>query len=130
MRVDDFEPDCLLRSLLGDRMNTPYANFAKAQRRYDRQEPRYPASRDFTERDIREFIRDLATCGANPRQWLFDEGVKGEWDLPYNDDVAEMLQSIAIASVAGHHLQRGEDKFWKVMKRMAIDRFDYQQEND
>jgi hypothetical protein len=108
-------------------MNLPYPNFSKAERAYltvpDEVKP------EFTERDILEFIRDLATCGTNPRQWLFDEGVKGEWDLPYNDDVAEMLQSIAISCVAGHHLERGEDKFWQVMKRMASDRFDYQQEN-
>jgi len=110
-------------------MNTPYATFAKAQRRYDRQEPRYPTSRDFTERDIEHFIRDLATCGAEPNQWLADNGISGEWHLQKYEDVAELLQSIAASSVAGHHLQRGEDKFWRVMKRMAIDRFDFEQAN-
>jgi hypothetical protein len=104
-------------------MNTPYPNFSKAERAYltvpDVIRP------EFTECDIVHFVRDLATC-EDPRRWLFDQGVKGHWDLPYNDDVAEMLQAMAISSVAGHHLERGEDKFWKVMKRMAIDRFDSQ----
>lgn len=104
--------------------------YEAAQRAYDRRLPEEDIVPEFTDLHITDFIRDLASCGPEPRMWLFEEGVKGEWDLPYNDDVAELLQSLAIASVAGHHLAKGEDKFWKVMKRMAIDRFDYEQENN
>ena len=99
-----------------------------AFRSLDRMEPPEDNREEFTERHITDFIRDLATCN-DPRDWLFCEGVNGEWDLPYNDDVAELLKSLALSSVAGHHLQQGSDKFWQVMKRMAIDRFEDQQAN-
>ena len=99
-----------------------------AFRALDRMEPPEDMREEFSDRHIVEFIRDLAQSN-DPRQWLFDEGVNGEWDLPFNDDVAQLLKSLALSSVAGHHLQQGEDKFWQVMKRMAIDRFEDVQNN-
>lgn len=72
--------------------------------------------------DIPNFVKAFAAAGTEPALWLADNGVSGE----ISDDVAELLQSMALTCATGHDLNMpGSDRFWRVMKRMALDRFDY-----
>lgn len=104
-------------------------SFARAQRNYDRMEPREVIREEFRESHINAFIRDFASCGPNPADWLFNEGVHGEWDASGQSDVAEFLQSVCIASVAGYEHSSYGAPFYQLMKRMALDRFEFEQEN-
>lgn len=104
-------------------------SFRRAERRFDRLEPVARIVPEFTESTINAFIRDFAKCGPNPAEWLYSEGVHGEWDASGQSDVAEFLQSVCIASVAGYEHSSYGAPFYQLMKRMALDRFEFEQEN-
>ncbi len=113
----------------GDPMSALPDSFRRAERRFDRLEPVTRIVPEFTESTINAFIRDFASCGNDPADWLYGEGVKGEWDGSGQDDVARFLQSVCTASVAGFEHPAYGAPFYQLMKRMALDRFESEQEN-
>lgn len=82
------------------------------------------AREEFGDRHILQFMSDLANCGSNPATWLCANGISGAWeDFPV--DVPEMIQSQCLTWIAGIE-HPGGAKFWQVVKRMAVERFEFE----
>lgn len=87
------------------------------------QEPA-PRKPEFSNQDVVQFMQDLAVS-ESPREWLKSNGCD-----ELNDDIADLLKSMAVTCIAGHgDLQMpGSDRFWQVMKRFALDRIDFEKD--
>jgi len=84
-----------------------------------------PIKPEFSESHIGQFIEDFAACGTQPAKWLAANGVQGAWeDFPV--DVPEYLQFIASLWHTTGYSPAGPVMFWKMMHRMAIEKFDFE----
>lgn len=101
---------------------------AAAQRAYDRQEPDdLPKPEFHGEGDTIQFINDLTSTKETPQKF-FDSYCISDVGNDTPGDVAELLQYLAQAFQNDKLPESVSVPFWRVMKRMAIDRFNF--END
>lgn len=85
------------------------------------------AREEFGDRHIPQFMSDLANCGSNPATWLCANNISGAWeDFPV--DVPEMIQAQCLTWISGIE-HPGGAKFWQVVKRMAVERFEFERSN-
>lgn len=85
------------------------------------EQARIAMNREFSNSDVTQFMQDLASeSELSAKEWMESNGCDS---MP--DYAADLLQSMAVTSIAGHLTIPGSDRFWQAMKQLAMQKFDF-----